>query len=71
MLVLAFGNCGKCGGGLGPMATMQSAGVSCKKCDYKFNACELCKSAGCPKCGGALLNAWEHFKHETGEDIMF
>lgn len=71
MLVLAFGNCEKCGGGLGPMATEQSAGVSCKKCGYKFISCERCKSAGCPECRGALLNAWEHIKLETGQDIMF
>jgi len=71
MLVLDFGNCEKCGGSLGPMATQQSTNVTCKKCGHQLKACERCKSSGCQKCGGELLDAWEHIKHTTGDDVMF
>jgi len=71
MLALNFGNCEKCGGNLGPMATKQSTQVTCKKCDHCFEACEKCKSDGCPKCGGKLLDAGEHIKHTTDRDVMF
>lgn len=71
MLVLAFGDCEKCGASLMPMGAMQAATVTCKKCGHKLNACKHCKSAGCPKCGGNLLDAWEYMKHTTGHDVMF
>jgi uncharacterized paraquat-inducible protein A len=71
MLMLASGNCEKCGGGLGPMATIQSVGVTCRECDYQFKVCGQCKKAGCSKCGGMLLDAWESTKYKSGQDVMF
>ena len=71
MLVREFGNCENCGGDLGLNATIQSTHVTCKNCGHEFKACEQCKGAGCPQCGGDLLDAWEIYKHKTGRDILF
>ncbi len=71
MLVSICGNCDECGRTLGLGATIQSAGVTCNKCGHKFNACDRCKNAGCQKCGGKLLDAWEYIEHGTGQIVMF
>lgn len=71
MLILELGSCEKCGGSLGSHLTTQQAGVTCKACGHDLKACPRCKREGCPKCGGELLNAWEHVRHTTGQDILF
>jgi DNA-directed RNA polymerase subunit RPC12/RpoP len=52
MLVQYFGECNRCGSSVN--STIQDVSVTCQKCGYKSEMCELCKNKGCPKCGGRL-----------------
>lgn len=71
MLVMATGKCDKCGIEFGSGDTMQSVGVTCKKCDKQFKRCRNCKAKGCA-CGGKLLDAWEDFaEKKPGVRVIF
>lgn len=69
MLVFASGSCERCGDDF-QGETLQSVSVTCKKCGRSYNLCSSCKSRGCPKCRGKLLDQWE-FNKEKGIDILF
>ncbi len=60
MLVIAKGNCVKCGSEFGSMDTVQSVHVECDRCKTEKQLCEKCKAEGCV-CGGNYLNVFDKY----------
>lgn len=76
MIILARGECSKCGKSFKDfpeMITEQGASFYCKECERKYTLCPDCKSKTnvCEYCGGDLLSAWEFMEHKYGRKIMF
>jgi hypothetical protein len=72
MLTWAQGTCDSCGESLAKLRVIQSVNVACANCGERQSLCRGCQAAGCPSCGGRLLDAWELAEREfPGQGILF
>ena len=73
MLILAQGNCPKCGKPYSGFVSQQGTSFYCERCNSKYELCPDCKSKinACPKCGARLLDVWEHWEKKCGGKIIF
>jgi len=72
MLIFAQGTCDSCGESLRQLDVIQSVEVECADCGRRRSLCRGCQTAGCPSCGGRLLDAWERLEREfPGQGVIF
>lgn len=75
MLIIAQGNCPKCGKPYSDFSylTQQQTSFYCERCNSEYELCPDCKSKinACPKCGARLLDVWEHWEKKCGGKILF
>ena len=76
MLLVAKGNCPRCGKSYSDFGTLtdQEITFSCESCGTRYELCPDCQRQVpkiCIKCGGRLLDPWEYMKVKFGTDVIF
>ena len=72
MLIWAQGTCDSCRESYRQQHVIQSVNVECADCGDRKSLCPGCQAAGCPSCGGRLLDAWERLEREfPGQGVIF
>lgn len=72
MLIWAQATCDSCGEPFAKPNVIQSVNVECADCEERQSLCCGCQAAGCPSCGGRLLDAWERADRDfPGQGVMF